>query len=310
MGGGLGLVRDALAAVLFGLGLYALGVTYPVLGMLAALFAPVPLALLHLRHGWRVAAPAVVAAGGLAAGAAGALQGLAFAAEVGAPALILGEGLRRDRTPELPACLAALVVGIGSSLLLILSYPEGGMWAAIGHQLEQLLARMQEVYQRLGLAGEGAVETPAQVRNFLLDAFPGLFLSGSVLSSTVAYTASRALAVRWFGRSAPAPFSWTLPEHLVWAFIAAGVLSLTGVHPLAALGLSGLLVLATLYFLQGISIAVFFFTRLRLPRSLGALAIFLLLLQPVLALLVAGVGLFDIWVSFRRLNVPKSPGSP
>jgi hypothetical protein len=75
-----------------------------------------------------------------------------------------------------------------------------------------------------------------------------------------------------------------------------------------ALGLNGLIILLALYFLQGLSITAFVFKRYQLPRTLGALSVVLLLFQPLLALVVAGVGLFDVWFSFRRLSFPRSPG--
>jgi hypothetical protein len=72
--------------------------------------------------------------------------------------------------------------------------------------------------------------------------------------------------------------------------------------------LNGLIILIGLYFLQGLSIAAFLFQRFRLPRLLGAVSVLLLLFQPFLTLVVAGVGLFDVWFGFRRLSVPKTPG--
>jgi len=93
----------------------------------------------------------------------------------------------------------------------------------------------------------------------------------------------------------------------VWAVIAAGALYLTGISRVQAVGLNLLIILVGLYFLQGLSIAAFLFQRFQLPRVLAALSVFLLLFHPVFPLLVAGVGLFDVWFGFRHLSFPKTP---
>jgi hypothetical protein len=73
-------------------------------------------------------------------------------------------------------------------------------------------------------------------------------------------------------------------------------------------GLNVLIVLTALYFLQGLNIGVSLFQRFRLPKFLVAVSVLLLLFQPIVPLLVAGVGLFDVWFGFRRLSLPKTPG--
>jgi hypothetical protein len=72
-------------------------------------------------------------------------------------------------------------------------------------------------------------------------------------------------------------------------------------------GLNGLIILIGLYFLQGLSIAAYLFQQFQLPRILVALSVLLLLSLPILPLLVAGLGLFDVWFAFRRLSFPKTP---
>ncbi|MCZ7625882.1 MAG: DUF2232 domain-containing protein [Candidatus Methylomirabilis sp.] len=93
----------------------------------------------------------------------------------------------------------------------------------------------------------------------------------------------------------------------MWAFIGSAALLLSGLPIAKEIGFNGLLVMMTVYFLQGLAIAVFWIRRLRLSPFIGLLGVALLLLQPLLLLLVALVGLFDIWVVFRRHSLPTSP---
>jgi uncharacterized protein YybS (DUF2232 family) len=120
----------------------------------------------------------------------------------------------------------------------------------------------------------------------------------------------QSLVRRWpaqRGSIASPGFRWELPELLVWVFIGSGVLFLTGVPWLRVIGLNGLVVLLGLYFLQGLSIAAFLFRRFQLPRFLATLSVILLVFQPFFTLLVAGLGLFDVWFAFRRLSLPRPP---
>jgi uncharacterized protein YybS (DUF2232 family) len=140
--------------------------------------------------------------------------------------------------------------------------------------------------------------------------FPGLFFTGNLLAAT-GYDACLRWLVRRrpaaFGSPAPADWGWQLPEHLVWFFIAAGVCYLSGIPGLGAAGLNGLIALLGLYFLQGVSIALYLFRRFQLPRFLVTISVLVLLLQPATMLLVAGLGLFDVWCAFRRPGLPSTP---
>jgi uncharacterized protein YybS (DUF2232 family) len=63
-----------------------------------------------------------------------------------------------------------------------------------------------------------------------------------------------------------------------------------------------LLVLGTVYLFQGLAIAAFYFEKWKLPRFLRAVIYAFLLLQQFATLGVILVGLFDIWLDFRRLS--------
>lgn len=306
---------EVILAALVVVGVLASGSLFPILGVSLSLLSPLPFVLLRLRHGFPGLALALtlttVAVGGLTS----AQQGLAFLLEFGLPAILLAEGLRRASRPEVVVTGVAALLTLGGVGVLVLAsdqwvHPLG----AISQHVEALLADMEAFTARMGLSGEGPqplVGSVLKLRTFLLMAFPGLFFAGSLLTASGYVLLLRTLIQRWpaqFGGLTPVPFRWELPEFLVWAFIGAGILYLTGLPRLQAVGLNVLIILLALYFLQGLSIAAFLFQRFHLPRVLATLSVLLLLFQPFLTLVVAGVGLFDVWFAFRRLSLPKSPG--
>jgi hypothetical protein len=306
-------VETILAAIL-AVGLVASGSAFPILGVFLSLLSPVPFVLLRLRHGAASLLLALLLTTLALAGLSAPAQGLAFVLEFGIPSLFLAEGLRRRSRPELTvAGVAALLTLGGLGVLVLASDHWRQPLLAMSQHVERLLADMEAVTARLGLTPEGAAPLGASptLRTFLLTAFPGMFYAGSLLTAAGYLILLQALMRGWpaqLGGSAPEPLRWELPEPLVWGFIGAGLLYLTGWPGLQAVGMNLLIVLVGLYFLQGLGIAALLFQRFHLPRALGALSVLLLLFQPLLTLVVAGVGLFDVWFAFRRLSLPKTPG--
>ena len=69
-----------------------------------------------------------------------------------------------------------------------------------------------------------------------------------------------------------------------------------------ALGLNSLIILATVYFFQGIAIVAFYFERMRFPRLVRIVLYSLIAMQQLILLIVIGIGFFDMWLNFRRLG--------
>lgn len=302
---------EGLLVSLVAVGLFASASFFPVLGVALSLLAPLPLVVLGLRHGRLPLILALLLAALVLAVPISPRHGMVFLLEFGAPALLLAEGMRRGMRAEALVVLAAAALALGGLAVLVVS---GERWGeplqAVQQHVRGLLGEMEGFTARLGLPGEAGEAVPlSKLRAFLLTAFPGLFFTGSLLSAAGYLVVLQALARRrpaQLGGLPPAGFRWELPEMLVWAFIGSGVLYLTGLPWLYEVGVNGLIVLVGLYFLQGLSIAAFLFERFKLPRFLATLSVVLLVFQPFFTLLVAGLGLFDVWFAFRRLSLPKN----
>jgi hypothetical protein len=68
------------------------------------------------------------------------------------------------------------------------------------------------------------------------------------------------------------------------------------------LGLNGVLVLTTIYFFQGIAIVSFFFEKKDFPPLLRYIFYGFIGMQLMMVWLVSGVGFFDMWFNFRKLE--------
>lgn len=311
----LAMIAEIILVTLVVVGLLASGSVFPILGVFLSLLSPIPFVLLRLRHGLLSLVLALSLTTFAVMGLSSPAQAVAFLLEFGLPGILLAETLQRGSRPEITVAAVAVLLTVGGLAVLVLA---SDVWtqpiSAISQHVERLLADMEAFTARLGLSAEGAAPlygAGTKLRAFLVMAFPGMFFAGSLLTAAGYAVFLRALMRRWaaqLGGVSLEPLRWELPEPLVWVFIGAGILYLTGLSWLQAVGVNALIVLISLYFLQGLSIAAFLFQRFQLPRFLAALSVLLLLVQPFLTLVVAGVGLFDVWFAFRRLSLPKTPG--
>ncbi len=94
---------------------------------------------------------------------------------------------------------------------------------------------------------------------------------------------------------------WKSPEFIVWFVIAGGLMVLLPVGDLKLPGINVLLVMGTIYFLQGLAIVAFYFERWKMPLYVKGFVYAVMFLQQFASLAVAVLGLFDVWFDFRKL---------
>jgi uncharacterized protein YybS (DUF2232 family) len=86
---------------------------------------------------------------------------------------------------------------------------------------------------------------------------------------------------------------------LVWVLIATGCSLLLPVTPLTTPALNILLIITLLYFFQGMAVLTALIKKHSVSALVRILLYVMLIIQPYLLALVAGIGLFDLWVDFR-----------
>ena len=304
---------EAVLASIAAVGLFTSGSFFPVLGIGLSLLSPLPFVAICLRHGRVIFVLALALTTFMIAVPLSFQQALVFLLEFGAPAVVLGACFRRGARAEAMVIGVAAVLAVGGVSVLVVG---SGQWEHPGRAIEQhldvLLADMEALTARVGIAeGPTGLDLPARrMYAVLFMAFPGLLFVGSLLTAAGYVLVLQAVVRRWptqLGGVPATTFRWELPEYLVWGFIGSGVGYLTGVPWLKTAGVNGLIVFLGLYFMQGLSIGAFLFRRFQLPRFLATLSVILLVFQPFFTLLVAGLGLFDVWFAFRRLSLPKPP---
>ena len=89
------------------------------------------------------------------------------------------------------------------------------------------------------------------------------------------------------------------PDMLVWLLIAAGFAILLPESHISTPALNILMIVTMLYFFQGMAVVTTFVKKSSFPTLVKMVLYTMLLIQPYLLALIAGIGLFDLWVDFR-----------
>lgn len=99
---------------------------------------------------------------------------------------------------------------------------------------------------------------------------------------------------------------WKLPDFLVWVIIICGFLLFFSNTALFFIALNIIIIMCTLYFMQGIAITAFWMDRRAISRPFKIAVYLLIAVQQIAYLLVAALGFFDIWGDFRKINKKNS----
>jgi uncharacterized protein YybS (DUF2232 family) len=285
----------------------------PMAGLIGSAFIPVPLIVFRAKLG-RAAAQVI---GGAALGCAGLLGGsieALFFGELLLIGIVLGELMGRSGSLEKTmtlVCIAVILAGLGGILIASLWTGQGPLALlseGVRHHLELSLL----LYQQMGLSQEQIdfLENSIDViQRVLVGILPALAIGSTLMVAWISLLASRRLCLR---QGLPFPDygpldRWKAPEPMVWGVIGAGVLLLVPSLGAKLLGLNGLIVFMVVYFFQGMAIVAYFFQKKKIPRIARVVLYGLIAIQQVVMLAVIGVGFFDTWFNFRKLEKPLAP---
>ncbi|MEW5724769.1 MAG: YybS family protein [Thermodesulfobacteriota bacterium] len=313
---------------------------WPILGFFTGFLAPAPLIYYYYRRG-RTFGLTMVGLAVLAVALVYAFRdrpagGLPFL-EYCLLAVVMAEGLRARFSPGLVVGASALSVFLlGLALVAGSGLIRGeGAWSGARDLVEGQVRYSLAMFAGLAgedrpeveesgrepvpetgedgqavrdrAAGEAAFDLDSLIRT-LVDIFPAMVLMGAVFLAWANLLLIRALIART-GGPPPAGYlkTWQAPERLVWVLIAVGFATyfFSGRPRVWAVNL--LLILGLVYFFQGLSVVAFWLDKKSAPPFLRTLIYLVIALQQYLAVIVAALGLFDLWLDFRKLKTAGEP---
>jgi uncharacterized protein YybS (DUF2232 family) len=286
----------------------------PMAGLIGSTFTPVPLIVFRAKLG-RLAAKVIAASAfGCALLLGGPLEALFFG-ELLLIGYVTGELMARQGSLEKTAaavCIAVIIASLGG--ILVASFWTGqGPLDTVSEGIRQHLELSLQLYEQIGLSQdqldflENSLDA---IQRVLVGVTPALVIGSTLMVTWVCVLASRSICRR---QGLPFPDygsldRWRAPEPMVWGAIGSGALLLVPSVSAKLLGLNGLIVLMVVYFFQGIAIVAYFFQKKQIPRFARVVLYGLIAIQQLVMLAVIGIGFFDTWFNFRKLEKPLTPG--
>lgn len=296
--------------------LFLIVILSPVVGFVFSLLAPLPIAFFHWRMGRVPGVAMFLLSIGLLAAVfriGGLVESVPFFLVLGSAGILIPEVLKRRYGIEMTVGLSvavfiALIAAIllGYSQALDRSVPDI-VRSYVGESIKYSLA----MYEEIGLPQEQIDqlrESAPDVTAWIVHHGIALLVTGVTFFIWLNVLGMRLLCQ---GRDPSFPdfgdlACWKMPDWVVWFVIASGVSMIVPEEAVQIAGLNVLIVVLFLYLLQGLSIVQFFFRQKNIPRYLRALFYALIVLYQYLLVFVSALGLFDIWVDFRKMNRPAS----
>ena len=288
----------------------------PMMGLFAGVFTSLPTLLSVYRWGlpmglWVPGGALVI--GGLLLAYLDMLLSVPYLGEMLLLGFVLGTGMRRAWSLEKTIGLASLLVFLSGALLFWsnLAVDAGGVFKSLEEGLQKAISATLKQYAGVSADTLTLEESLKNVIPMVVRLLPGASLASALLTSWLnLLVAKRFCTVRGLPLPAWDPWvQWRAPEMLVWAVIVSGFALLLPIQHLKLVAMNVLVVLGTIYLLQGLAIITFYFERWRLPRILRAIFYGFLVLQQFASLGAVLLGFFDMWFDFRRLTKKAAPSA-
>lgn len=231
--------------------------------------------------------------------------------------LVLGEAFRKrlsiGKMILYPVVLAVAV------LLLMLIYASlrahHTPWHTVSVYVDSSIRESIKVLEQTGLSTEDLAmirENAGKIRGLLADFFPSMLLVGLTFITWI-----NAIAARYLFRRAGIDCSffedlsrWKVPDHIIWLFIIAVGAILIPLKEVQVTGLNIMIPLIFTYFLQGLAIISYFFRQKMVPPPLRAMVYIFTFTFQYIPIAVSALGLFDLWIDFRKYISVKDNRPP
>ncbi len=302
--------KDILGGVAITCLIFAVSVYMPVIGIFCALFIPLPTLFYRSKLGRKTGAIIPIFTIILMVGVLGriSVDTLLFV-ELLLLGFVLSELIELDLSIEKTMLYASgSVILTGAVCLLFFSNISNiGIYTLVSNYVKKNLELTLVLYENIGVSQESIHLISNSLENIqyvLVRIIPAIIVASILFVSWTNLLLAKPILQRkelFYPRFGPLN-QWKAPESLVWGIIGCGVLLLLHHKALKIFGLNGLLILMTIYFFQGIAVVSFYFEKKRFPRFLRIFLYSLIALQQAILLLVIGLGVFDMWMNFRKLE--------
>jgi uncharacterized protein YybS (DUF2232 family) len=283
---------------------------FPPFTAIFGIVAPVPIIFLSLQWG---RGPGMILVALILGGLfsfMGPGQAMTFLVEYAVLALIMSESIRMRLDFDKCIFLSAVTSGILTVLLLfVLVGDDEKSLTEYFHQ--QVMEQFKVALEAAEANGENpaelqtVVEFAESVSRMIASSYPSFILVGTFIAAILNYALVRLLWIRLYGReifSEKKFYEWVIPDPPIWLLISSSLLLVLAEGVMEAVALNIFVVMVFLYLLQGLAITIYYLKTRNVAVVFWVILFVVLLIQPIFMGLVAGIGVFDMWVDFRKLR--------
>ena len=282
---------------------------FPPMGALVGVLAPAPLIFVYLQRGQVVGLILMGLVFVVLWFLTGPGQAMLFVAEYGVMATVLAETVKAQLTMDKCIFLSALGSMVLATFLLFVLF--GGEASLTDFFQQQIMKHFDLSIAALKSMGENQANLDSMREVFketsrtFASAYPAFIMVGSLVTAAVNFFLVRVLWTRLYGQTLfrREKFSeLVLPDFLVWLLIGSSASLFFIGSPVGTIGINLFAMVVLIYLFQGLAVTVHILKSKQAHILIWILVFFLILFQPILMGLVIGLGVFDIWVDFRKIR--------
>lgn len=293
--------------------LFALTLQSPILGFFCMIGIPLPTIFYRAKLGRKIGMLVPVCALFLLTLMLGGLSlDILYFFELVLIGFVLCESFEQRLSVEITMTFTCVVV-LAAGMIFLIAYSallSTGIGSLVSGYVSKNLEASIALYESMGMSKESLQvfrDSRDQIQYVLVRIIPAMAVASTLFLTWTSLLIAKPLLKRrnLFYPDFGSLNTWKAPELLVWFVIGCGLMLLVPFRPLKLVGFNGLLILLTIYFFQGIAIVSYYFERKRFPRALRVFLYSLIALQQMILLIVIGIGFFDMWLNFRKLDKKK-----
>ncbi len=298
-------IKASILGVVGSFVLFAAYLAVPPLGIFSGILAPFPAAYNRLIHGRLSSLIITLGSTTIISALFGVFAGALYIGMCGVIGLLMPELLLRGISGSrvLFWTTAANLLICFTGIIVYSSVSGVNLQQLISTEISGSLKQAVALYEKGGVTGEELEllkSSMAVASDLLKRLYPALItvmlilIAGCNLLLLKKTTANTSVTLN-IGDFA----TFRNPDLLVWFLIACGFTLLLPLSLITTPALNILLIITLLYFFQGMAVVSALIKKYSVPALLRIFLYTMLIIQPYLLALVAGIGIFDLWVDFR-----------
>ncbi len=286
--------------------LFSAAAFLPPLGILLSIFCPIPIILAYLYNGQKIGILSLVVAALLLFLVTNFQNSVIFIVQYGLVAVVISESIRRKYSVD-----KVVLLSLGAILLIyLLILPKDINYSSfMGEEIKQTMAASLEHYHDRGFSSDNIDQIKfysEKIALIFIRTIPAWMVVSSSMGILLNYVLVKIIWNKYLGAcdyfKSEELEMWSVNDYLIWLMISSAIMLLIPLEGLNTIGLNLLIVSLLIFFYQGIAIVLFFMRNKTFPFFLRVIIYVLIIIQPFLLLIVTFLGIFDIWIDFRKIK--------